>query len=77
MAPLSGMRGQSLQESGISINGIATTHVDKVGEGPYDPVRLATVTEGQTVLGALITQITQDSVEFEVDGKRWSQQVQQ
>ena len=43
---------QSLADSGFRLfathgtaghlarNGIATTHVDKVGEGPYDPVRL-------------------------------------
>jgi carbamoyl-phosphate synthase large subunit len=29
----------------LARNGIASTHVDKVGEGPYDPVRL--IEEGE------------------------------
>ena len=33
-------------------------------------------TEGQHVNGALITKITKESVEFESNGNRWSQQVQ-
>jgi hypothetical protein len=32
--------------------------------------------EGDTVQGAIIVKINQDSVEFEKDGKRWTQPVQ-
>ncbi|MHC4060641.1 MAG: hypothetical protein ACYSUC_05745 [Planctomycetota bacterium] len=43
---------------------------------PYALIGIEIVEEGQKVLGATVVKINRGSVEFEKDGKRWTQQVQ-
>lgn len=56
---------------GLVVRGIAHDQ-----DRPYAIIGTEIVQEGQTILGATVVKINRSTVEFEKDGKRWTQQVQ-
>jgi hypothetical protein len=54
----------------LVVTGIATD-----GQTPRALIGTEIVEQGQTIMGATVTRITPDSVEFEMDGKTWTQKV--
>jgi len=47
-----------------------------ISDNPSAVIGNSIVHEGETIMGATVIRINQDSVEFEADGKKWTQQVQ-
>jgi type II secretory pathway component PulC len=68
LASLSSRRIMSREE--LVVTGIVTTE-----QTPRALIGTEIVEQGQTIMGATVIRITPDSVEFEMDGKRWTQKV--
>jgi type II secretory pathway component PulC len=68
LGSLSSRRIMSREE--LVVTGIVTTE-----QTPRALIGTEIVEQGQTIMGATVIRITPDSVEFEMDGKKWTQKV--
>jgi type II secretory pathway component PulC len=68
LASLSSRRIMSREE--LVVTGIVTTE-----QTPRALIGTEIVEQGQTIMGATVIKINPDSVEFEMDGKKWTQKV--